>query len=721
VKYLIASLLCWWIWHPGFGQNHTEPCGFDYELHARKQTEPGFEAKMFGADRVLKNEILNHRLLSSRADTQVITIPVVFHIMHQLGFENIGDQFIHEEITRLNDAFRNRGPFDQGKGVDIHIEFCLATVDPQGQATNGIERVFSPYSQVLSRRQNYDMRGQYNWDPERYLNIYTASRINFLIGADTVNVIGTAAYPNNAGTGIDAITIRADQIGIANNPLESTVLVHEVGHYLGLYHTYNDGCANYDCMIQGDRVCDTPPDSRGVIFEGCIQNNNCFTDADDTSGQNPFFSDVSDLNNLYLDYNDYSCRNAFTAGQRDRMRAVLRVLRPLLGNNYNCTPRTGSDLALYPLPALTTPVCTSHYVPKIRLFNFGDQTITNFRLNIFLNNGFVFTQFFTRFIEARSSIELLIPAFTLPAGGSEVRVVVDQINGNPSSYADNDTLSWHINYLLPKQPPLLADFENGWPADWTIYNPEGQGFEPMELGCDPSQGDAFGLGLGDHLYYATGVEDGFYTPLADLSNYQRAWLAFDIAYSMEDQVTLFNDRLQISASTDCGLSFDAPVYDKNRYQMQTLNRFSDTVSHWEPTACIHWRRDSIPLHSYAGKEVLLRFIYTKYQNGNPLYLNNIELTGEWGVAISDNFEPLDFGVRLSSDESNIHLSTSRPLDQEASLTGYDLQGREIGKWQFSPSSQSQFILPSPALRGGIYVFKLKYGETFLIRKAILQK
>lgn len=721
MKQFLIFLLGWLLALPLAAQQRTESCGFDLEMHVRQQTDPGFEARMFGVDRILKHEILQYRATSSRADTQIIRIPVVFHIMHQLGLEKISENRVLQEITRLNDAFRNRGHFDQGQGVDMHIEFCLASVDPNGQATNGIEYIYSPYTEVLSRVQNYDMRGLHNWDPNRYLNIYTARRINFLIGIDTINVIATAIYPNDAGTGIDAITIRADQVGIPNQPEQSSVIVHEVGHWLGLYHPYNDGCANYDCMIQGDRVCDTPPDSRALIFEGCVSNNNCITDADDLSGQNPYNSDVNDLNNLYLDYNDYACRNAFTQGQRERARATLRVFRPLLINNYVCMPRPGPDLALYPLTDLTSPVCKDNYSPEILLTNFGDQTITDFKLHIFLNNGFVFTQYFTHFVQARSSRKLTIPAFTLSPGASEVKIIVDQVNGNSSAYVDNDTLIWQVHYLQALPVPLQADFENGWPNDWPIYNPDGKGFERLPYGCQPNEGDNYCIGLPDRLYYANGRHDGFYSPLLDLNRYQRAWLSFDIAYSLKDQVTIFNDRLRVEVSTDCGETFDPPVYDKNRYQMETHHRTSDTLSSWRPADCLQWRRDSIPLHQYTGGEALIRFVYTKFQNGNPLYINNIEITGEWGLSVSPLPDPIEFHIRQIPGTSSFYLSITNGLSAGGELQCMDIFGKKVGSWSWEPGSENQFSIDIPNLSSGIYIFTLKTPGGTAFQKVIRSK
>ena len=57
------------------------------------------------------------------------------------------------------------------------------------------------------------------------------------------------------------------------------VLAHEMGHYLGLYHTFEGGCYNADCLTSGDRVCDTPPDnSVRASFSCTLPENSCFTD-----------------------------------------------------------------------------------------------------------------------------------------------------------------------------------------------------------------------------------------------------------------------------------------------------------------------------------------------------------------------------------------------------------------------------------------------------------
>src|SRR4029077_13236945 len=89
------------------------------------------------------------------------------------------------------------------------------------------------------------------------------------------------------------------------------LLVHEMGHYLSLRHTFNLGdCSNANCNVDGDGVCDTPPSS---TFGACFVQNSCSSDT--LSG---FTTDVPDLNENFMCYS--TCRNSFTPGQAEKMR-----------------------------------------------------------------------------------------------------------------------------------------------------------------------------------------------------------------------------------------------------------------------------------------------------------------------------------------------------------------------------------------------------------------
>lgn len=87
-----------------------------------------------------------------------------------------------------------------------------------------------------------------------------------------------------------------------------------MGHYLGLLHTFEGGCKNDDCMVDGDKVCDTPPDASTAPVD-CNQNvNTCTTDT-----RSGFTQDQPDQVINFMDYGSGLCKIVFTQGQKSRM------------------------------------------------------------------------------------------------------------------------------------------------------------------------------------------------------------------------------------------------------------------------------------------------------------------------------------------------------------------------------------------------------------------
>ena len=154
--------------------------------------------------------------------------------------------------------------------------------------------------------------------------------------------MGYATFPDIHGADNDGIVCEADLFGTTSE--YSKVHIHEVGHYLGLYHTFQEGCPNDDCLTSGDRVCDTPPDQATFTLVCYDGTNSCLTDEDDTSLNNPFRSvelgglgDQEDEQDNYMDYSSLYCFTQFTAGQSERMLAALTSARSSLLDEDLCS------------------------------------------------------------------------------------------------------------------------------------------------------------------------------------------------------------------------------------------------------------------------------------------------------------------------------------------------------------------------------------------------
>lgn len=245
------------------------------------------------------------------------TLPVVVHIVSYNGVGAVSNQQVQQAMVKLNQGFANTGGYNRGAGTNMNIRFTLAVKDPNGQSTSGITRVNSPLTNQteVGGEQGLALKNLRRWDPDCYINVWV---VNYIEGAG-----GYATYPWWHNRDEDGIVVRASTF--AGGTAAASILIHEFGHYLGLYHTFEGGCFNWDCNRDGDKVCDTPPD-KVTTYTSCTQPyNSCSTDT-----QSGFLSDQYDMISNFMDYTRHACLHDFTAGQGARMRSFIRESRSSL-------------------------------------------------------------------------------------------------------------------------------------------------------------------------------------------------------------------------------------------------------------------------------------------------------------------------------------------------------------------------------------------------------
>ncbi len=318
-------------------QHHFSGCDADHHQELLLHQDPT-AASRFHSYEYLYLQSLRTSPPTPSTSRSTLTVPVVVHVIHNNSVENISAQQVLTAISQLNAAFANVGPYTTPSGTSIDIDFCLAQRDPQGQPTNGINRVATPLTVFTRETQDAQMKGLSQWPTDQYLNIWVVRDV--ISQAAGAKVAGYATFPFMHGTPNDGIVIEFNYFG--TTPNSSKVLAHEVGHYLGLYHTFEGGCKNDDCQVDGDRVCDTPPDGSTAAATTFV--NSCQSDGDDQSNANPFRSaglgglgDQPDPFDNYMDYGALTVLAKFTPGQKDRMRGQLLQFRASLLNNLACT------------------------------------------------------------------------------------------------------------------------------------------------------------------------------------------------------------------------------------------------------------------------------------------------------------------------------------------------------------------------------------------------
>lgn len=307
----------------------------------------------------------------------VITIPVVVHVIHDgdaIGtFENISDDRVVSQITVLNQDFRRmlntNGYNSNPVGADIEVEFCLASVDPNGNPTNGINRVnLNTASWATQASVEGTLKPQTQWNPDNYFNIWVC-QFSSSTSAELYGILGYAQFPfgstlagipgasNTAATdGVildyrcfgskDIVPATPNSIYYQNYDLGRT-LTHEIGHSFGLRHIWGDNSA---CVINStDSNKDYCPDTPAAASA----NYSCTTTMDSC----PSIAG-NDMVENYMDYTNDACMNVFTENQKDRMLTVLEYAsrRSSLKNLTACAILSNDKhnfqgLYLYPNPA----------------------------------------------------------------------------------------------------------------------------------------------------------------------------------------------------------------------------------------------------------------------------------------------------------------------------------------------------------------------------------
>lgn len=238
-----------------FKCGHTEMQQKLWELHPEMKLE---------YEKILLESKSNYTYSKKR---NKFIIPIVFHIIHQNGDENISDQQIKDQVRILNLDFLKLNPdtanIDPAYNdiiANCNFEFRLATIDNLGKKTNGIDRI---YSHLTNNGSDASKLNQ--WDRSKYLNVWVVKTIG------KEGVAGYAYFPagvNGYNYAFDGIIIKHEYIGSigTSSPSSSRALTHEIGHYLGLHHTWGDG--NNPGVACGDDFVDDTPTTKGYTVSG---------------------------------------------------------------------------------------------------------------------------------------------------------------------------------------------------------------------------------------------------------------------------------------------------------------------------------------------------------------------------------------------------------------------------------------------------------------------
>jgi hypothetical protein len=529
---------------------HIRCASTEYDQYLREQNPKTESIALF--EKWMDKKIKEQKSLQEVASQSggIIYIPVVVHVIHNgdaYGInENITDEQVQSQITVMNQDYRKLtgtpGYNTNAVGADTQVEFVLAKVDPNGNPTNGINRVNLCQASWSTAAINSTVKPTTIWDPMQYMNMWS---INF---TDT-SLLGYAQFPESSLGGMATTAQNPNTDGVVANyttfgssdlasgsfapPYDKgRTMTHEVGHFLGLRHIWGDNstCPATNTANDKDFVADTP--AANAANFGCPTGTNTCTG-------NP----GNDMIENYMDYTDDTCMSVFTTGQKARIVTVLNgsprrstlkssvkdVAIPLFANDAEvkienlCTSSSATCTNTNP----TSPAKT------ILLYNRGTSNLTSATLSYNFNGSTNYTHNWTGSLAPNKYAQITLANST---SNGLLTVTVTTANGVADQRASNNVATKTFGSVLSYANATTFTFtligdSYGSETTWSLKNQAGttlysggpytdittgtQTLVDAEVWTLPANGcyyltvnDSYGDGLYD------GVSQGVYTVTA---------------------------------------------------------------------------------------------------------------------------------------------------------------------------------------------------------------
>lgn len=623
-------------------------------------------------------------------------IPVVFHIMHEYGPENLTKAQILDQIRVINEDF-NRLNADTGETRDyfksvagsINIVFKLAQIDPNGNCTDGIIRVYSASTNNQDDQSSNSVKKvSPGWDRTKYLNIWTVKSI-------ASGAAGYAYYPG-INASLDGIVILYDYSRGATSTGGGRSLTHEIGHYLNLRHTWGNSNSAVGCTDpEGDQVDDTPK-IPGPTTSCSFSQKAC-------DGVTPI-----QLEN-YMDYS--YCYNMFSQGQCDRVELALNSTASGRNNLWSQSNlvATGTDSMFSASPCApkadfsgVTSACTGSPVTfKDASWN-GEPTTWSWT--------------FTGPETLTSADKDAVVTFSTP-GTYTVKLKSGNTTGTDSVV--------RTNYLtiIPEVSAVFAPYAEGiesatFPDNgWRVVSDDAT--RKWERTTAASYTGSASIYIKNHSGNPAGKVDAFISPAINLSNATSATLKFRLAHAQRTASS--SDKLTVGISKNCGFTYITKMTKSG----STLATAGVQSTEFTPSSSAQWAEQTVQLSNILGSPSgLIKFEATSGA-GNNIYIDDINITVVTGVDqfVADN---INFQAAPNPFSSTSLLSFFLVKESLVKISVYDVLGREIGTVLNQSLGFGEHVIELNAEdtgldKSGIYIVKLHVDDNAFVQKILLNK
>lgn len=685
-----------------FVSNAQQACGQADVMELWFKKHPEMKAA-FEEAQLKKAEQLRLGATPQLLSTPSYTIPVVFHILHLDGPENISDAQVIDQVAILNRDYQKQNadtalivPTFTNNIANVGFSFKLATIDPDGNCTNGIVRHYT-------HRTNWDANDLnqfvYTWPPDKYLNFYIVKSIN--IQATAYAFLPGIGVPTDADV-IVALYQVCGSVG-AGIPANSRTLTHEVGHWFSLPHIW--GVSNAPGVACGDDgIFDTP------ITKGFLTCNTA-----NISGCAPGV--VENVQN-YMDY--APCKIMFTNGQAASMVATINSTV----NNRNNISTTANLIATgVQSPTLTCMTLADFYSTKN--LTCSGNTFTYTSLSQFGPVAGTLSWGFPGGVPSSATGSVAVVSYSAP-GSYSVSLTASGPNGTHTETKNNYVNVY--NGFNGLNLPYTVDFENAsLPSNLNIVNEEADTVlwkHQLAFGANGTGKCLYINNFPDTMNY--GHRDYVETPYFNFTNTSNVSLSYYYAYAKRYATQA--DSFKVQYSLDCGGTWTSLNGIPNIQAMAAASGGMLTTA-FVPTPA-QWKQVTVPtalLNVLNNKpSVKFRFFFKTdyYVNGaNNIYLDQINLNGTVIASVSEEERAFALQLYPNPSSASASLTFKSPGNADVAISVYDLTGKKIEERALKAQADKAYdvtINEDEDLSPGMYFVVMTYGNRQLVKKLLIQ-
>lgn len=665
-----------------------DPCGTDEYLKERLEKKGISEGEY---ERELLQLRKKAKASSSTRSGHIDTIPVVVHVIHDGGDANISFDQIKDGIRVMNEDFRRTNndttetrPVFDSLAADTEIRFRLARKDPNGNCTNGVTRTRSKLTHEADNR----LKSLVRWPTDRYLNFWLADDLG---SSGSGTLLGYAQFPWGGIDNTYGIVQRHDRFGsIGTSGSDGRTATHEVGHCLGLAHTFQGNGCGGDCSSTGDGICDTPPTDENTF--GCDKGQN--TCSNDTQGPSPYTSDVPDQIENYMSYD--ACQNMFSEGQKNLMKGVL--------TNIEGLETLVSDSNMKFTGVREDPLCKADFEADKRIVCKDDSVSFNdLSYHKIDKRSWIFHGGAPFFAVGQKNPRI---AYEKP-GLYNVELTVDQ--GNSSLNAEKKELIRVIDDI-GDPTPFNEDMESD-PVKKARILPL-MGYDGMKWRMSDRFGASGDRSMIFENYLAEdGKEYDFETASIDASNDTSVALEFKVAY--RKRTSNDNDRIEVFASKGCEKGWS----QRGSFSATQMASGSPTNNYYEPSAS-DWKtfRIETPLnfgYNVEGLRFKFRFIT---DGGNNIYVDDINVSRPDALSVEKDSEKdpqLSLYPNPATDRVQLKLSGN---EKARNYSLRDGTGRVLREGSVEKGTE----LDVSGMSAGVYFVEVQGEGQRTVKKLVLR-